>query len=119
MKISFASPLLSRHLNPMGARTQTAIVRKGGATIGILGVEITLDSSKWRWSVLSEKLVETGVEVLELDVTNVFLELVPMSLGIPLEQQAQDMSMGGGMPSEAAAICPMTEIRCSANYFEN
>ena len=24
MKISFVSPLLSRHLNPMGARTQTA-----------------------------------------------------------------------------------------------
>jgi hypothetical protein len=42
-----------------------------------------------------------------------------MSLGIPLEQQAQDMSMGVGMPPEAAAICRMTKIRCSANYFEN
>ncbi len=71
MKISFVSPLLSRHLNPMGARTQTAIARKGGATIGILDVEITRDSSKL------------------------------------------------GMPPEAAAICRMTEIRCSANYFEN
>jgi hypothetical protein len=30
----------------MGARTQTAIARKGGATIGILDVEITRDSSK-------------------------------------------------------------------------
>jgi hypothetical protein len=62
MKISFVSPLLSRHLNPMGARTQTAISRKGGATIGIPDVEITRDSSKWRWSVLPEKLAETGVE---------------------------------------------------------
>ena len=106
MKISFVSPLLSRHLNPMGARTQTAIARKGGATIGILDVEITLDSSKWRWSVLPEKLAETGVEALELDVTNVFLELVPMSLGIPLEQQAQDMSMGGGDASRSCRYLP-------------
>ena len=103
MKISFVSPLLSRHLNPMGTRTQTAIARKGGATIGIPDVEITRDSSKWRWSVLPEKLAETGVEALELDVTNVFLELVPMSLGIPLEQQAQDMSMGGG--DDASRSC--------------
>ena len=44
---------------------------------------------------MPEKLAETGVEALELYVTNVFLELVPMSLGIPLEQQAQDMSNGG------------------------
>ena len=55
MKISFVSPLLSRHLNPMGARTQTAIERKGGATVGILDVEITRDSSKWRWSVFAGK----------------------------------------------------------------
>jgi hypothetical protein len=90
----------------MGARTQTAIARKGGPIIGIPDVEITRDSSKWRWSVLPEKLAETGVEALELDVTNVFLELVPMSLGIPLEQQAQDMSMGVGDASRSCRYLP-------------
>ena len=55
---------------------------------------------------MPEKLAETGVEALELYVTNVFLELVPMSLGIPLEQQAQDMSMGGGDASRSCRYLP-------------
>ena len=63
MKIGVVSALLSRHLNPMGARTQTAIARKGGATIGILDVEITRDSSKWPGCTCLDRNTSTNILV--------------------------------------------------------
>jgi len=41
-----------------------------------------------------------------------------MSLGIPLEQQAQHVD-GVRMPPEAAAICRMTEDTMFCQLFEN
>lgn len=84
MKISFVSPLLSRHLNPMGARTQSAIARKGGAIIGISDVEITRDSSKGYKPALQQAHEGQGVGLEQVKAKGLGLFLLCVVKGAKL-----------------------------------